>query len=89
MSKGYCYYSIRTITELIVPQGGIVKTQLLTTLTLAVTVILLVFLNSQRTSSMVELTVLIVLVVLIMVVGGADRELPEVLRAILGSLRRR
>lgn len=65
------------------------KTQLLTTLTLSVTVVLLALLHDRTTSGMAELTVLIVLVILVMVVGGAQKELPEVLRIVLGFLRRR
>jgi hypothetical protein len=65
------------------------KTQLLTTLTLSVTVVLLALLSDRTTSGMAELNVLIVLVILVMVVGGAQKELPEVLRIVLGFLRRR
>lgn len=65
------------------------RTQVLITLTLAVTVVLLALLKGTSTSGMTELTILIVLVTLIMVVGGAQQELPTVLRIILSFFRRR
>jgi hypothetical protein len=89
MSKSSGYYSITDEYCNRSLWGGAVKTQLLTTLTLAVTGVLLALLNSQTTSGMIELIVLIVLVVLIMVVGGAQQELPKVLRTILGFFRRK
>jgi hypothetical protein len=59
------------------------RTQLEAMLVLAVTTILLVTLLVRGVPPTVILTVLITLTVLIMVIGGAAKQLPEVLKVIL------